>query len=87
VNHEIAIESKRKDWRKTYSRMVCFFGGALLSLMGWLPLSAMALGFSSGAGREDVKWWKCMQVDLHSTEGTILLDVRVHWEWWLVGVH
>jgi hypothetical protein len=25
--------------------MVCFFGGALLSLMGCFPLSAMALGF------------------------------------------
>jgi hypothetical protein len=26
--------------------MVRFFGGALLSLMGWFPLSAMALEFS-----------------------------------------
>jgi hypothetical protein len=25
--------------------MVCFFGGALLSLMGCFPLSAMDLGF------------------------------------------
>jgi hypothetical protein len=35
-----------KDRRKTYSRMVRFFGGALLSFMGCFPLSAMALGFS-----------------------------------------
>jgi hypothetical protein len=27
--------------------MVRFFGGALLSLMGCFPLSAMALGFST----------------------------------------
>jgi hypothetical protein len=45
VNYEIAIESKRKDCQKTYSRMVRFFGGALPSLMGCFPLSAMALGF------------------------------------------
>jgi hypothetical protein len=43
--------------RKTYSRMVRFFDGALLSSTCFFPLSAMALGvFSSGeAGREDVK--------------------------------
>jgi hypothetical protein len=36
--------------------MVRFFGGALLSLMGCFPLSAMALGFfSSGAGKKDVR--------------------------------
>jgi hypothetical protein len=51
VDHKIAIESKRKDWQKTYSRMVRFFDGALPSLMGCFPLSAMALGFfSSGTG-------------------------------------
>jgi hypothetical protein len=75
--------------RKAYSRMVRFFGGALLSSTGYFPLSAMALGvFSSReAGWEDVKWWKCMQVDLQSTKGAILLAVRTHWEWWLDGVH
>jgi hypothetical protein len=88
VNHEIAIESKRKDWRKTYSRMVRFFGWVLLSLMGCFPLSAMTLGFfSSEAGRKDVRWWRCMWVDLQSTKGAILLAERMYWKWWLVGVH
>jgi hypothetical protein len=68
--------------------MVHFFGGALPSLIGCFPLSSMALGFFSfGAGREDVRWWKCMRVDLQGIEGAILLAVRVHWEYWLVGVH
>jgi hypothetical protein len=37
--------------------MVRFFGGVLLSSIGFFPLSAMALGvFSFGeAGREDVR--------------------------------
>jgi hypothetical protein len=39
-----SIEKERID-EKTYSRMVCFFGGALLSLVGRFPLSAMTLGF------------------------------------------
>jgi hypothetical protein len=49
----------------------------------------MDLGvFSSGEARwEDVKWWKCMRVDLHSTKGAILLAMRTHREWWLAGVH
>jgi hypothetical protein len=58
LNHEIAVESKRKDLEgKNYSWMVRFFGGVLLSSNGFFPLSAMALGvFSSGeAGREDVR--------------------------------
>jgi hypothetical protein len=38
--------------RKAYSRMVCFFVGALLSLIGCFPFSAMALGvFSSEEAR------------------------------------
>jgi hypothetical protein len=38
--------------RKAYSRMVRFFGRALLSLIGCFPLSAMAFGvFSSGEAR------------------------------------
>jgi hypothetical protein len=43
--------------RKAYSRMVRFFGGVLLSSIGYFPLSAMTLGFfSSGeAGREDMR--------------------------------
>jgi hypothetical protein len=43
--------------RKAYSRMVRFFGGALLSLIIYFPLSTMALGvFSSReVGREDVR--------------------------------
>jgi hypothetical protein len=35
--------------------MVRFFGGVLSSLMGCLPLSAMALGFSLLERGEDVK--------------------------------
>jgi hypothetical protein len=27
--------------------------------------------FSGGGGREDVKWWKCMRMDLQSTKGAI----------------
>jgi hypothetical protein len=29
----------------------------------------MALGVFSGGRREAVKWWKCVRVDLQSTEG------------------
>jgi hypothetical protein len=41
------LQSREKERieGKTYSRMVCFFGGALLSSIGCFPLSAMALGF------------------------------------------
>jgi hypothetical protein len=42
--------------------------------------------FSSRVGGEDVRWWKCMRVDLQATKGAILLAVRAHWEWWLVGM-
>jgi hypothetical protein len=42
--------------------------------------------FSFRAGGEDVRWWKCIRVDLQDTRGAILLTVRAHWEWWLVGV-
>jgi hypothetical protein len=56
VNHEIANESKKQIDKKAHSRMVCFFGGVLSSLMGCFPLSAMALGFSPlEQGGEDVK--------------------------------
>jgi hypothetical protein len=34
-----------------------------------------------------VRWWKCIRVDLQGTQGAILLAVRAHWDWWLVGVH
>jgi hypothetical protein len=67
--------------------------GALLwwsaSLLdGLLSLVRHGFGvFSSRARREDVRWWKCMQVDLQSTKGAILLAEGTHWEWWLVGVH
>jgi hypothetical protein len=44
--HKIANESKKHVKRETHSRMVRFFDGVLSSLMGCLPLSAMALGFS-----------------------------------------
>jgi hypothetical protein len=37
---------ERSRLKKTHSRMVRFFGGVLSSLMGCLPLFAMALGFS-----------------------------------------
>jgi hypothetical protein len=55
----------------------------------WWVVSLVCHGFgvfSSGTRGEDVKWWKCMRVDLQGTQGAILLAVRVHWEWWLVGV-
>jgi hypothetical protein len=55
VNHEIAVERKKKRLRKkAYSWMVRFFGGMLLSSNGFFPLSAMALGvFSSGEARRE----------------------------------
>jgi hypothetical protein len=57
VNHEIAIEIKRKGRkREDYSQMVHFFDGRLFSSHGVFPLSAMALGvFSGGGGQEEVK--------------------------------
>jgi hypothetical protein len=36
--------AKERIEEKTYSRMVRFFGGALLSSIGCFPLSAKALG-------------------------------------------
>jgi hypothetical protein len=51
-------------------------------LDGLLSLVRHGLGvFSSGAGGEDVRWWKCMRVDLQGAKGAILLAVRAHWEW------
>jgi hypothetical protein len=57
MNHEIAIEIKRKGRkREDYSQMVHFFDGRLFSSHGVFPLSAMALGvFSGGGGQEEVK--------------------------------
>jgi hypothetical protein len=54
VNHEIAIENKKKRLRRRdYSRMVRFFGGALFFSIGYFPLSSMALGvFSLEKGDE-----------------------------------
>jgi hypothetical protein len=48
------LQSRAKERidEKTYSRMVCFFGGALLSSMGFFPLSTMALGFFLWRSRE-----------------------------------
>jgi hypothetical protein len=66
--------------------MVRFFGGVLSSLMGCFPLSAMALGFLLWSrGR------RCEVMEVYASgfagyQGAILLTVRVHWEWWLVGV-
>jgi hypothetical protein len=89
VNHEIAVENKRKDWEERL-----LLNGSLLwwgtILLDWLfPLVCHGLGdfFSGEGGQEDVKWWKCMRVDLQSTKGAILLAMRAHWEWWLAGVH
>jgi hypothetical protein len=63
-----------------------WWSAALLD--GLLSLVRHGFGvFSSRVGREDVRWWKCMRVDLQSTKGAILLAERTHWEWWLVGVH
>jgi hypothetical protein len=88
VNHEIAVESKGKDWKGKLTL------GLFASLMECCSKLAFPLvrhglgGFSSGeAGGEDMRWWKCMWVDLQSTKEAILLAVRVDWEWWLVGVH
>jgi hypothetical protein len=45
MNHEIAIEIKRKEMRREdYSRMVRFIDGRLFSSHDVFPLSAMALG-------------------------------------------
>jgi hypothetical protein len=59
----------------------------LSSLMGCFPLSTMALGFSP-LGKGEKMWsdgrvceWIC-----RAPRGAILLIVRTHWEWWLVGV-
>jgi hypothetical protein len=68
--------------------MVLFFGGVLSPLIGCFPLSAMALGFSP-LSRGEKMWsdgrvyeWIC-----RAPRWAILLTVRAHWEWWLVGVH
>jgi hypothetical protein len=42
--------------RKTYSRMVRFFGGALLSSTGCFPLSAMDLGVFSSRKQDERTW-------------------------------
>jgi hypothetical protein len=42
--------------RKAYSRMVCFFGGALLSSTGCFPLSVMALGVFSLEKQDERTW-------------------------------
>jgi hypothetical protein len=34
--------------------------------------------FSSGAGGEDVKWWKSMRVDLQGTQGVSHPDLRTN---------
>jgi hypothetical protein len=67
--------------RRDYSRMVRFFDGKLFSSSGSFPLSSIALGvFSGGGGREGVKRWKCVRVDLQSTGEAILLAVEVYRE-------
>jgi hypothetical protein len=64
--------------REDYSRMVSFFDGKLFSSSGFFSLSAMALGvFSGRGGREGVKRWKCVRMDLQSTRDAILLAVEV----------
>jgi hypothetical protein len=74
--------------REDYSRMVRFFDGKLFSSSGFFSLSAMALGvFSGRGGREGVKWWKCVRMNLQSTREAILLAVEVHREWWMDGVY
>jgi hypothetical protein len=74
--------------REDYSRMVRFFDGKLFSSSGFFPLVRHGLGgFSGSGGREGVKWWKCVRIDLQSTREAILLAVEVHWEWWMAGVY
>jgi hypothetical protein len=50
------------------------------------PCPPWLWGFLLWNKGDDVKWWKCMRVDLQGTREVILLTVRAHWEWWLVGV-
>jgi hypothetical protein len=40
----LQLRAREKIEKEAYSRMVRFFGGALLSLIGCFPLSSMALG-------------------------------------------
>jgi hypothetical protein len=48
-------QKKGLRW-KTYSRMVCFFGGVLFSSTGCFPLSAMALGFFPLEKQDERTW-------------------------------
>jgi hypothetical protein len=49
-------EQEKVLGRKTYSRMVRFFGGTLLSSTGCFPLSAIALGVFP-LEKQDEKTW------------------------------
>jgi hypothetical protein len=61
--------------------MVRFFDGALLSSIGFSPLSAMALGFFLWRSKERRR--EVMEVyasGFAEHQGAILLAVRAHWE-------
>jgi hypothetical protein len=65
-----------REQEKGLRRKNLLSNGSLLwwgaALLDWLfPLVRHGLGGLSSreAGWEDVKWWKCMRVDLQSTKG------------------
>jgi hypothetical protein len=88
-------EQKERLTENLLSNGVFLWWNAAL-LDGLLSLVLYDFGvFSSGAGGEDVRWWKCMRVDLQSTKGGyfiswedalgVMIGWRTLWEYQTAG--
>jgi hypothetical protein len=89
MNHEVAIEIKRKEWEgKITLEWFASLVGSCFPRVAVSPCLPWPWGFffwkRRTRGREMME---VLRMDLQSTRGAILLAVRVHQEWWLVGVH